>query len=511
MENNNGIFGFNNPNQNQKPLNFVEVDSWKPKEEDEVFKAIKGEIFLDVSSFYGFDTSTPLDRFSVKEKRSYGNNLDFEKHLVHYLNYFIKFYDTDKELQMIYYRLKYLMDYETESYTYQNFMYDISRYIMSPSMMRKIDDMNRHNYKLELSYINDKNPSLQYNNEHGLILMKMSLIMNMVIPLSVHFIHVNMIANVNEFLLGIYDMIFKAFDVDIYSKLYETAKSNVERNRNNNETLWNMQSIRGKDVTTHSLYSVENIVLNIMPKYCYNENIIHFNYRSIINNTKFQITDIGYEYNFVSLSSSNRDDEANSDFDRYEAFLTKSDESLYIQNKVSAESTMNDINLLFGPFNQAEIDFYSKALSENGKIVINTFQKDLVFNLFYKYFGDPVSIKGINKDDYIKLIITSKRMLQSNNMVILPYIVSSKIVRLITRKNLNKKELTKLESSPYYSKIIDKYRNEKIEKHILSIIATILSSEFQIIDFYDDELNGKIIDIIPDIVCEEILMYITMI
>lgn len=202
---------------------------------------------------------------------------------------------------------------------------------------------------------------------------------------------------------------------------------------------------------------------------------------------------------------------ANSSFDRFEAFLTKSDESLYLQNKVSAESTMNDINLIFGPFIKEEVDFYSEALSENGRININSFQKDLVFNLFYKYFGDPVSINSINKDDYIKLIISSKRLLETSNMVILPYIISSKINRLVSRKNLNKNELTSLESSPYYSKIIDKYRNPKIEKHILSIIATILSSEFQIIDFYNPDLNGKIIDVIPDIVVEEILMYITLI
>ncbi len=202
---------------------------------------------------------------------------------------------------------------------------------------------------------------------------------------------------------------------------------------------------------------------------------------------------------------------SNSDFDRFEAFLTKSDESLFLQNKVSAESTMNDINLIFGPFVKEEIDFYSEALSENGKIVINSFQKDLIFNLFYKYFGDPVSINSINKDDYIKLIISAKRLLEASNMVILPYIISSKINRLVSRKNLNKSELTNLEASPYYAKIIDKYRNPKIEKHILSIIATILSSEFQIIDFYNPDLNGKTIEIIPDIVCEEILMYVTLI
>ena len=93
----------------------------------------------------------------------------------------------------------------------------------------------------------------------------------------------------------------------------------------------------------------------------------------------------------------------------------------------------------------------------------------------------------------------------------LPYIVSSKVVRLASRKNVNKKELTKLESSPLWDKIKDKYRNEKIEKHILSIIAVILSSEFEIIDPEDLELNGQRITVIPELICEEVLMYISLI
>lgn len=491
-------------------LGFIPIDDWKPTEEDKIFKSVKGAIYLDISSFYGFDNSTTLDYFSVAEKRGYNSDM-LRDHLTHYLNYFVKFYDQDRELLSIYYRIKYLMDCMTEEYTQATFFYDIQRYLLSPSMLSKIDAMNNANYQLDLKYTNDKNPSLQYNDSHGLIMMKISILMNMVIPLAVHFIHNNKIFNVNDFLLEVYDKIIHNFGVDIYSKLYETAITNITKNKNNNKPLWEMQDIRGKNVTTHSLYSVDNILLNIMPKYTYNENIIFFNYRSICHSNRYQITDIGYEYNFISLSSSNRDEDSNSDFDRFEAFLTKSDESLFLQNKVSAESTMKDIELIFGPFNKEEIEHYSNALSENGKIIINSFQKDLVFNLFYKYFGDPVSINSINKDDYIKLIIASRKLLQTSNMVILPYIISSKITRLVSRKNLNKNEFTNLESSPYYSKITEKYRNPKIEKYILSIIATILSSEFQIIDFYDNELDGKIINVIPDIVSEEILMYISLI
>ena len=96
-------------------------------------------------------------------------------------------------------------------------------------------------------------------------------------------------------------------------------------------------------------------------------------------------------------------------------------------------------------------------------------------------------------------------------MVLLPYILSSKVIRLASRKNINKKELTKLESSPLWENVKNKYRSEKIEKHILSIIAIILSSEFEIIDPEDLEINGQRIAVIPELICEEVLMYISLV
>lgn len=172
---------------------------------------------------------------------------------------------------------------------------------------------------------------------------------------------------------------------------------------------------------------------------------------------------------------------------------------------------MNQIRMIYGPFDEDEITFYKHRLSDGGKCTVNAFQRDLVFNLFFKYFGDTNTINAINLDDYVTLIIAAKRILEATGMVLLPYILSSKVIRLASRKNINKKELTKLESSPLWTQIKYKYRNEKIEKHILSIIAIILSSEFEIIDPEDLELNGQRITVIPELICEEVLMYISLI
>ena len=78
-----------------------------------------------------------------------------------------------------------------------------------------------------------------------------------------------------------------------------------------------------------------------------------------------------------------------------------------IINSVNAEMTMKKIDSMYGPFDQDEIDFYIKELGDYDA-TINPFQKKLIFNLFYKYFGDTISINAINVDDYVKLVIAGK-------------------------------------------------------------------------------------------------------
>lgn len=220
---------------------------------------------------------------------------------------------------------------------------------------------------------------------------------------------------------------------------------------------------------------------------------------------------IKYEFNYTLLSSSQRDEDFNSDFDKFESYLVRQDEALYLQNKCSCQETMNTIEEMYGPYDYEEIEFYTRYLQEDNSQIINSFQKQLIFNLFYKYFGDPVSINAINSIDYVKLMLTAKKILESYNMVILPYIISSKVVRIPKKKSINKKELLKITMSPLWAQIKDKYKNEKIEEEILGQIGIILSSEFKIIDYENDSLHGKMIDCISDIVTEEYLMYVLMI
>lgn len=296
------------------------VDEWIPSQEDIIFKGIEKCIYAPISEIFLNQKDSFLDFFQMSAKRCYDSE-KFKDHLCHYLNYYLKFYDKDKELLYQYYRFKYMIDTVPE-YNEEAFMYDLNRYILNGPVWIKTSFMNEDNYNLDLNKKREKNtgkmiPSLQYSDKHGLILMHCSLIQLIFIPLIDHYITSRGILKIKDFLLRAFDMIIDKYSdqVDIYSKLYETASSSVNKNAQIHKVLWDMNKIRGKSPTTHSIHAVNDIILHIMPKYTYNLNIISFNYKSILFNINYQVTDISYEYGFVNYSSSERDAEFNSEFD----------------------------------------------------------------------------------------------------------------------------------------------------------------------------------------------------
>lgn len=493
---------------------FIPVDEWVMSEEDRFIKVGKGCIYYPVRQLFGITDPTKenLDYFIIANKRCYNGDI-MRTHMDQYINYFEKFYDLDHELLYMTARIKCSIDL-IPSYTVNQFRYDVERLILSPSILSKAMLMNEDNYMLHLDdkkYKYEKNNALIYTDRHAKTIMWMSLLMNFIIPLSVHMVYVKNISNVNDFLMWMYEPILNLTSIDIINKLYETSSSNVNRSVKRNERLWVKQDIRGKDPVTHSIESDQTIILNIMPKYNYNSNIISFNYTSINKNTILQVVGIRYEYDYIPLSSSIRDSDNNSVFDKYESYTTKTNEGLFLMNKVAAEDTMKKIELLYGPFSDEEVNHYMNKLDDGTGNIMNDFQNTLVFNLFYKYFGDTVCINNINKIAYVKLIIAAKRLLMANNMVIMPYIISSRIVKLQHKKSINKKELVRLENVAAFQKLKEKYNSEKIEAYILEIMATIVASKFQFIDFYDKELDGQIREFTADNIYDEVSEYISMI
>ena len=294
---------------------FIPVDKWildDPR--DELLRSSKGALFAPITQvLYGKDEpENPANCFILSPKKCY-NSDEMRPHMCRYINYLEKFYDTDKEYITVMARMKYFIDYEP-TYSKEMFINDVIRYILRSSIFGKVGRMVMDNYFIHLKYKNPKNPALEYTDDHARILMHMSILMNLCIPLLTHFAYVNKVESIDEFLLEVFDKIFDLFDVDMFAKLYETSITNVKEKARNDEELWNMQDIRGINVVTHAQAAVRNIILNLMPKYVFEANVVSLNFVSIKNCTKYTI-DIEYEYSFINLSSSKRDEDSTSEFD----------------------------------------------------------------------------------------------------------------------------------------------------------------------------------------------------
>ena len=496
---------------------FIPVDLWKPSNINEKIVCTKAGFFLaPISVLFNINSteSKKIDNFMLSTKKCY-NSIAMREHLDQYINYFCNYYDPDWEYISVLFAIKTKVDrYNTTAYPVEMFFYDMERYILKSGIADRVKKMVDDNYYQDLNYTNIKTPSLQYTNEHAKLLHQMSILMDLCIPLLTHYAYMHKIDNIDSYLLAFYDkVLYLDSNTDIYTKLYDTAFTNVMANQKNNQGIWIKQDIRSIDITTHSTDSVHNIILNIMPKYTFDKNIISFNYASIRKNTAFKITDIGFEFSYIPISSSKRDNDSISDFDKFESNLIRMNEGLYLQNKINGNACMKNIETVFGPFDQAEIDHYTKRIlmDENGNYTIDQFQKQLVFSLFYRWFRDTQSIHSINREEYIKLIISAKKLLTSKNMIILPYIISGKVEKLVQRKSVNKREKTLVESSPSFPLILEKYKNPDIVNNILSIISTIIASDFSIVDM-NPEIDGKRLDTVATgIIIEEVETFVLMV
>ena len=495
---------------------FVPVDQWQPSCPEEVIINCKPGYFiapLSVVYRLNIDPEDKTDYFMLTTKKCY-NSAAMRSHLFQYINYFCNYYDKDWEYVSVLFTMKTKMDrYSAASYPVSAFFYDMERYILRSGIAQRVRKMVDDNYYQELNYSNIKNPSLQYTNEHAKILHMMSILMDLCIPLLTNYAYMHKVESIDEYLMAFYDVILHLDNsINIYAKLYDTAFTNVMANQKNNQGIWVKQDIRSIDTTTHSTDSVHNIILNIMPKYTFDKNIISFNYASIRRNTSYKITDISFEFSYIPISSSKRDNDSISDFDKFESNLIRMNEGLYLQNKINGQVCMKNIETMFGPFDPREIDHYTKRIliDSEGNYTIDPFQKQMVFSLFYRWFRDTQSIHAINRDHHIKIVIPAKKLLTAKKGVMLPYIISGKVEKLVSRKSVNKKEKAMVEASPSYPLILEKYKNEEIVNYILGIIATIISSDFSIVDM-NPEIDGKRLDTIAvAAIIEEVEMFILM-
>ena len=122
----------------------------------------------------------------------------------------------------------------------------------------------------------------------------------------------------------------------------------------------------------------------------------------------------------------------------------------------------------------------------------------------------------LTREQFINLMIVLKRRLQAQDYLFLPQILSGNIKNKInTRTIQNKKFIQKVVTSSLYQQLVnDKFAyilDLKDNNLILNIISTLLNTHFTYVEYDDPSLLNETIDIIPDILCEEVLRFLNQI
>lgn len=477
--------------------------------EDVIFKKESDNtIIVRFDKIFNNEELKVFNIFVLKKKQAYASKNDL---ICNYINYFIKHYDYDNELLQAYQQLKFMID-DNVKYGKQTFIYDLYDYLMTDTMVEKIEQMTSDLYHIDLEEAKaskrKKYPeSLQFINEHGEIFMNISVAMKIMIPLVTHYTYKNHKKKINKFLVKVFTGLLEIFqkDHDLYNKLYETVLSRVNATLHRDKVIWKQGEIRGEDPQSQASELLDKLITDIFPQYTYSGNIVSFNSVALDFNVRCK-KKVKYKLDLKPVTST-KDADGLSGFDKMEINTAKFDESLIVINQINLKQTISKLaEENFIKFKKKEVAYYA----DKEIMKVEPFQRDLIFGFFAKYFGSSRELRSARKE-YAKLIILLKTMLENRGFNIIQHILTAQLVEYKHVKRNTKKQMQKVKSSPRYQSLVEyKYSSTSklFDKNLEDIVDIIVNSKFALVDYTHRDKTGKIINTKnKDVICDELLRF----
>lgn len=410
-----------------------------------------------------------------------------------------------------------IMKYKIEKREFkgeQQFIKELYNTVITPYIVDIIKEITEEHYIFQLDELLDSkyDEALQFTDEHAKILMSISTAIKLIIPICLDYASKNhsiMNETLSAFFLKCFDGLFAIFSphVEIQNKLYHSVYSRVIKTKYSDSTYWYYIAILGSALEELVYNLSKKLVIEALPKYTFDKNVISFNHVYIANNIKYSLkVNFPIKYKIISLSE-NTDDTNVADIDKMCINMTKLNESIECINKISINDVIakikidNDLH-----YTADELAFYKENVS------INRLQRTMLFLFYGKYFYGIENLYNCNIDQYIELLLIMKKKLIQDNFNVIPMILTAKTGRYKEKKSLTKKNLLKVVENPKYKDIIESkytYSQKAIieTSQIIKEIGSILVNKFMLCD-YGNELNGEEIIINSDNVIEEILRFI---
>ncbi len=256
---------------------------WKCKPEDQI-AMYDGKIFyIRFEELFQPARVSVYDKFYIK-KSSYEKQLDV---IVKYINFFMKFYDTDHEMATNYLKIKFAIDKQklfTEDNPEQliDLIYEI---FFTDSIIEKINRLVEDNYLDDIETSEDSKKyakkekkhleSLEFTNQHIKILLRISFGMKCISPIMLHYVFVNKIKleRDSELIYSFYRKLFDIFTdpgISIYNKLFTYVKAKVLESKSHNGAIFDQRDILGVDEYT--------VISQFLKKVLISENIVKYKF-----------------------------------------------------------------------------------------------------------------------------------------------------------------------------------------------------------------------------------------
>lgn len=497
------------------------VDQWKPSQKDIILKVTGQMIHIDFNKIIKAEIPEDFKCFIIK-KISYSNWMG--DHIkrgnevqpiiggCHYINYFIKFYDTEGELLLSYLKLKYMIDESGKKMKAKAMKKAIYEIMFTDTLIQNIKRMTEDNWILDLTPDPKKKypEQLKFDNNHAKILMNISMGIKILIPVVMHYLNVTGLFdedsnNITPFYLDLFD-IFSG-NVDIYNKLWIMVTSKVNRSSSDDEVIWNKHEMfdREEHSYIHELLHT-NIIRDAIFRYVFDSSLLSFNsaiieYQlSFMMQTKFPVT-------FIDVDNSGSNNaEGLSGLDKIELNSFKVDEGTIILNKMNIENNIKKLRkaMKFKDFEDA-VEYYK----EHHKILPLHVQ---IGNIFASRVGCR-DLSILNRTQYIQMMVIIKRMLQMKGFVYIPQILSANI-KVNKRIIRNKKFISSIETSDFYRNIMNNKYEALVElgkeSIITNMMSTVVSSTYQIVDYDNQDKLGTELEIDSNELLSEFLNYLNL-
>ena len=422
---------------NKDPEEWDYVDEWRgpwtPVRHD-------GKLLvIDFNTVFGRDDiDEDFCKFLI-EKTSYVKNLNL---VPHYINYFIKFYDTENELMMAYHKLKYLSVKRDLSFTpkaYKKLIYNI---LFTPSMVEKIKRFVDDNYLLNINSdakVRKYAENTIFADIHAKILFRCSMAIKLMIPVAFHFLFthpdkingkLNPQSHLFDFFKGTFD-VFTEDGIDIYIKARCWVDRMVNRDVKSNGGAWARKTINGMDPLIKAISLFEkDFTIDTLYKYVHKKDKNPIKLNDVVIRAQLGYHNRGKDKHTMREVSGKRGGQEGelSSLDKLSMTAAQIDESLIILSQGNINSQIEKFRNQIKFVTDEEIDYYYEHH------VISSLQQQLVNYFYAKYFDGFTDLNMLNKREYITLMVLLKRRLEASHYIYLPQIFSGNILGKINNR-----------------------------------------------------------------------------